>query len=207
MEYYQVNGGGQRLLDMKSRLSKVISVQIVLVILLFLSACTHIYTFTKDFEMPAIETKKIPLRVGLYLQADFCQFVFKKDYKFGDKYVFQIGEALCSSTEKMLKLIFSEVVNLESPEVNKSHGINALVIPQIVSVGYMQPAWRLLQDDEVIIKVKYTFFNTNKKIIWVDTFQGIARGKDRLKCMQFAVEEQFRRALEGILSSKCWEKN
>lgn len=196
---------------MFDRLLKIIMLQILIGLFLFLNACTFTHTVAKDFEIPSKNLNKVPIKIGLYIQLDYCSYTITK-YHFGDKHVFQVGEALCYGMGKMIKGAFNEVITLESLDSDAAKRIQVIVIPEIVSVSVIYPAWTF-QNADAFITIKYTFTDLNKKVIWLDTFQGKDRRKlgtaftayeNMRKCVQFAVEDHFRKALDGILSSKWW---
>jgi hypothetical protein len=191
---------------------------------------TFRYTANKDFEIPVPTANKIPIRIGLYKPLDVCQHEIIKGRR-DHRTVYQFGDAICNGIERILSGIFNEVVALESIDSDVSkYGVKAIVVPEIVLSNVLLGGTKF-QDFEVLIRIKYTVTDNNKKILWMDTFQGEGRIKqdksfiyksgflpplmiylcitqekrDMLKGMQLALEDHFRNALVGMLSSRWWE--
>lgn len=203
----------------------------ILFIIFFIAGCTTFrYSVREDFKVLVPTTNRIPIRVGLYMPSDVCQYEIKKERR-GFLVVYHFGESICNGVERMLRGAFNEVVVLESIASDMSkYGIKAVVIPQIDS-GNILLGGTKFQDLKALIRIKYTATDINGKTLWIDTFQGEGRKKwdksfiyksafipplmiykaatqekkDMLMVMQLALEDHFHNALVGMLSSRWWE--
>ena len=194
--------------------SKILNIVALLGILLFLTSCSIFkYTAPKDFKMPVLTTNKIPLRIGLYIPPDVRYYKItekQQNYTFH----FQIGDALCDGIERMLRIVFDDIVILESSDFDVTkHGIKAVVVPKIVSGNFRLSAAAFGEGTGFIIRVKYTAIDSSKRVLWVDTFEGKSRKRQPVfrvrevytDCMRLSLEDHFHNALEGILLSKWWK--
>ena len=191
---------------------KLSTVCVVFAGLLFSNACTRNCQIDTNLIMPVQKASKIPLRVGLYMSPDFLSYTRKIAAVNTDSYVFNLGEALRSGSEKMLGIAFKEVIVLSPSEEAMERGVKIVVSPQIQEVDMIIPGWAWKQLKSLVI-IKWEATDSTGRILWVDTFEGrsnnrvgyFLRGKAARKCMKRGVEDHFGNAFEGILNSTWWK--
>lgn len=186
---------------------KVIGICISTGILISLSACTVKTSPIVSLNAPIKD--KIPIRVGYYLQPEYCNLRYFKMTLGGSTNLF-IGETMCNGIETMLRTAFRDVVKLSSIDADmKSQMIKAVVIPEIIAIDINIPAMTT-KDETTLIKMKWTIIDAEKNILWTDTITGEAHKfcmttYCRRGMMEVAIQDQFQKAFESVLKQEWWE--
>ena len=172
-------------------------------VLLLFNACSLKYGISSDIKLPPVGTNHIPLRIGLYLSPNIFNYTYEEPYL-----TYQMGRALSTGTENMLRLAFKDVIVLPSANVvEPQRGIDAYVVPEVVHITGVAPLF-VWHEDKVIVRMKYSFTDSERKIIWEGTFQGEVIGKGsstkaiKVDYFKSAIEKQLADALTAILSSR-----
>lgn len=201
---------------------------ICFMIFLFINACSYAVKSRGHFEIRDMDQIiPIPIKVGLYMPSDVCGYKIIKER---EGMTFLFGEAICDGVERMLSGVFNEVIIIESIDSDLGkYGAKAIVVPQIMEGNVLLPATKL-QPFKMVIRIKYTAIDTNKKTLWVDTFQGEGRKifdksfifacclppavialsreqekEDMREGMDLVLKDHFSNALAGMVLSKWWE--
>ena len=151
--------------------------------------------------------RKIPLRAGLYMSNSFkelTQIMYVVDYTsvFG-----RFGPAFAKGAESMAKEAFEDVVILDHPEQAAVKKTNILIIPEIDFIGFDYTA------STATIKIKWSIKDIGGKVLYLNTFIGEGDGKGTsiryptklANACTRAIEDHFRKALDGILKTRWWE--
>lgn len=188
---------------------------------MLINACT--LKTTKAVSLTVPKEKKIPIRVGYYLQPGLSDLKYSKKTLFARTDLL-IGETMCNGIEAVLSASFEDVIKLSSLDIDlTSQKIKAVVIPEIISIDMNIPftgsplilfglPYFLMNGEDVqaIVKMKWTITDTEKNILYVKTIIGEARNFCRTKgckrdVMELAIKDQFQKAIESILT-KEWVK-
>jgi hypothetical protein len=196
---------------------------IFLGILILLNACT--LKTTKAVSLTVPKEKKIPLRVGYYVEPNLSKLKYLKKTLGGEANLL-IGETMCNGIEAVVSASFEDVIKLSSLDIDlTSQKIKAVVIPEIISIDMniplttasaSIPAFGLSsllmkgEDVQAIVKMKWTITDTEKNILYVKTITGEGHNFCktvwcRRDVMELAIQDQFQKALESILTQE-WAK-
>jgi len=189
---------------MKSTFLNPLGICIILVVLLSLNACAPPPLRTSPISsLNTTHREKIPLRVGYYIQPEYCAWIWRADPPYIYSYFF--GETICNGVETMLVTAFRDVVRLSSVNTDlKSQNINALVAPEILQVDINT------NRNTVFIKMKWTIRDDDNNILWADTITGSAHEICmakwcRIRIVESAFQEQFQKAFESVLRQEWWQ--
>jgi hypothetical protein len=159
----------------------------------------------RDFDLEPPSSTKIPLRVGLYMSTEFRNY---RTYGLGADQ--RLGDGMRQAAERTVKLVFEDVVlidsvsSIEIPRI----GIKAIISPEIVGAVLLQNLPFLSRYQ---ITCKWTIWTPDGKIAYMNTFRGEGTdnsfvGTTRIdKSMTLAAKEQYQKFLVHILSTKWWE--
>ena len=194
---------------MKTRISRIIKMLCILpLISLFLTGCTSEIKPLSGLELSLAHKQKIPLKVGLYMSPDYCNYSFVTDQIYVTYYTIPLGSTLCHETKIIVEAIFEEVSVFPSLEANDK-SINVIMIPEIVILKIQMMGYT--HKSEALLIGKWTVVDMNGRLIWVDTFQShvITTYGDHLpstlKRAKFVLEDYFQNVFKGIQSWKLWE--
>jgi len=196
-------------------------------LLFFLSSCTtYTYIAPKNLALqePTLAQGKIPLRIGLLLQPEICRYEILKERR-GIQLHYQIGESLCDGIIRMFNLMFKEVTVFESIGSNNMvQGLNAIIVPEVETSSILLPVMKT-QPLEVLLRIKFSAWDINRKIIWADTYQGESRvefqkfnllhlpgffevakkeKEDMISSLKLALEDLLKNTQEGMTATKWW---
>ena len=116
---------------------------------------------------------------------------------------------MSNGVETVLREAFEEAVNLPSKDINlASEKFKAIVVPELIKIDMYLPSSGF--GARAIIKMKWTIFDNEKNILYVNEITGEAKKSCmmiwcRREMMELAIQEQFQKALEDILKQEWWK--
>lgn len=163
------------------------------------TGCTSNIKPSPDIKIPSLTERSINKMIGLYMSPDYCNYTSKLD-----DLEFLWGNDLCRGTKSVVKLAFEYVITLSSPKPDDV-SVKVVIVPEI----HASFVSRAPKGEALLIGV-WRAFDPDGKLIWIDTFKGNIRteggaGSEILeKRMQFALEEYFQNALDGMTKWQLW---
>jgi len=194
--------------------NKTVAFLMLFIILTFFVGCYKIYEhhMPTAVDMSFQQRQKIPLRAGLYMSEDFLHYSYEWEVEFG-KHVFPIGAILQNGSKDMIKAAFQDMIIVLSPEEANTKRVDVVISPSVETVILpYELKMRAYQDAGIFIKWMISDIEGNP--IWVETIEGNSHlEKERLyqtreelmdKSLQLAIENQFQKSFQKIVSSNWW---
>lgn len=202
-------------------------IAIFITILLLMSCAVSEFSIRENFSIPKPIPVKLPLNAGIYLTSELCNFkAIEEQRHYKELYLF--GESICYGIKKMSDNIFIEKTML-TDTININSNIDVIIIPKVVQSDVIQLGMK--EKIRILLRIKYSIIDNNKKVLWIDTYQGeginkwrksfflflficpplfyydaYVKGKEDIEtCLRMALEDHFINASQGILSSRFWE--
>jgi len=155
--------------------------------------------------------RKIPIRVGLELPPDFCNYTykFKGPEIFSDCHIYPLGKVFCDGAEMVSKAAFTEVVVTSKGTSVSVQKIAGTLIPQFIKID-IAGGPTSFGGFKAAIMIKWIFTDNSGKMVWVNTSRGESRitggipftSEKRLsQSIEMAIDDLFQKSLESILSS------
>jgi hypothetical protein len=153
---------------------------------------------------------RLPLSTELRMTEDYRRS--EKTYSImGSKYRFQFGEHLALNTGCWAEATFASIKNTSAAsQAPAAPGTDAIVIPRVVNVDAILPgggASKIV----TTFALEVSLFDTNRSLVWVDTFKSESRGDIGVgsfkpyahmqKRFDIMFEDIFRQAREAMLAS------
>lgn len=200
---------------MKSKIKSSILYFLYLSIILYLTSCatTEQITIPKEINISSAElSNKIPLRAGLYFNQDFRNAKYPmhiRQYLFGTA---STGDALCNSSEKIMRNIFQEILivdPLEKTSAPATKKYDVIIAPEVVKLDYeLESApfkyWCIVQT-----VIKWNIASPEGKEIYVSTIKSdevkIYKPDNREVCIKQSLENNFQKAQEDIYTNSWWK--
>lgn len=155
----------------------------VLLLSFVLAGCVHNVPLavdpTKDMSQALPRTKKIPVKVGMYLSDDLKQYVYKQQ-KMGMTFQMNVGEYLPPISLQMASAMFEDAVTVNSlPPYNDKYkpDVEAVVVPEILYC-YGNAVGTLSGYIEGKAKIKITAYDLGGKVLWHDEAMGESRSNE-----------------------------
>jgi hypothetical protein len=167
----------------------------LLVILITTAGCAANFT---NFELNPQPAAKIPLRAALYLSPGL-----RNQRSFGN---FPLGEAMSSSAEKTLKMIFKDVVVLGGTDTPQEAGVNIVISAKyenLVGTGRLNGKWDIVY--------KWTVVTPNGKTLYVNTITGTGSSNAFVGTTRFgnalseAIKDHYEQLIANLVASKWWK--
>lgn len=183
---------------------------------LFIAGCQTRGTTPSSYEInPPYMTKKVPLRVTLYLSSQFKNKTFIGNSG-GMAMPISIGEAMSSGAEKALKKVFQEVMVVNDLSYNLSSIKNhAYVTPEIVDIGNVLTGIPPFSKWDSRIACKWVIKTPEEKILYVNTIVGEGKyeavttgftfGDHLGKSMIPAIQDHYEKLVENLISTRWWD--
>ncbi len=200
-----------------------------LIAALFFSSCNFNFNVGQKFQLAPPRIDKIPLRIGLTLSPEICNFKLDKTRQDEARHYF-FGESICYGIKEMMGSLFTDVVVSNSLEIKPAGGsLKYIIVPSIAECDFLFPG-NVFVDFRAVVAVKYTVYSEDGTVVWFDTYRGsgqqpmskshfwnmlvfpvgiyamITNEKNASEsCMRQAIEDQFRQATEGLKQSPWWK--
>ncbi|MBU0647689.1 hypothetical protein KJ855_00745 [Patescibacteria group bacterium] len=119
--------------------SILLSLGMIIIFLLFLSACGRFggrYKITTKSMNEFSSNKKIPINVKLVLDSELCNYVYISKRQ-GAKRVYELGEALCSNTENLFKTLFKNAYVVSGKPDNAQDHVDVIVTPKVIDTSVL----------------------------------------------------------------------
>jgi len=182
------------------------------------SACTIHANIPNNYDVTyPKDTEKIPLRIGLCLDSSIDNIDLPSTPRGG--LVVHMNDSLTRNAELMVKRM-SNIVIVDKRNVTNMpcdlKSVDVIITPVVTSMRL-----HLLQENfnqvlDFMISIKWSVVDSGGKTLYVNTFIGqhscepyrpLFGGKEMAKeCVQRAVEGHFRKAYEGIMTTKWWSQ-
>jgi hypothetical protein len=115
-------------------------------------------------------TKKISLKVELYLSDELRTGVVGHKPIFGDALTRYLGVMLAHNAEAVTRKVFTAVVITDGSDVPGRAGSNAVLIPRVVTIE-LDPTV-ILGPEALTVLLEWKLQDAYGNIIWVDTITG-----------------------------------
>lgn len=179
------------------------------------TACVFIAGCTRTLELPTVsfagypQKEKIRLHVELRLTDDFRNAKSERTVEL-DTVIIPLGDNLSVNAELLTNAVFTGVAVVKDDAGSMREGINAVLIPRMISsqrvapiTAYVKQAWK------IAVILEWALKDPESNIIWVDTIT--AEGKvpelsfsgeeNRKKLIDSLIQDLFRKSYEAISSS------
>lgn len=133
----------------------------------------------RDMSQALPKTKKIPVKVGMYLSTDLKKYVYRQQ-KMGMTFQMNVGEYLPPISMQMAAAMFEDVVSVDSPPpYNEGYkpDVEAVVVPEILYC-YGNAVGTLSGYIEGKAKIRITAYDLGGKILWQDEAMGESRSRE-----------------------------
>jgi hypothetical protein len=189
---------------------------VLLVIIFYLSSCTPPkLTFPKDMDLTLTEPgDKIPLKAALFFNQEFKNakyIIHQRQFLYN---VMPVGDALCYSSEKIMKNIFQQVVILDTTDRPDSpvDKYDVIIAPEVVTLDYAVEGELFSSFADMLTVIKWNISSPEGKEIYSTTIktseEKIAKVR-KIKTMEEAIKpslkENFQKAQEDIYTNRWWQ--
>lgn len=164
----------------KNKLYFLFSLSIISIVI---SGCVHNVPLTvdasKDIEHAFPRTKKIPAKVGIYLNNDIKHYIYKQT-KVGMTFQMNIGEYVVPISRQMVSAIFEDVTFVDSLPPYKDYyspDVEAVVEPEIIYC-YGNAVGTISGHIEAELKMRITAYDLSGRILWRDETTGESRSEN-----------------------------
>ncbi|MCL5885368.1 MAG: hypothetical protein M1377_08560 [Deltaproteobacteria bacterium] len=194
------------------RYGTIIHISLIALLISCLSACSPYHaSVSKNLKIDAAfyPERKIPLRAGLYVPAEFKnERLFFKGHSVGVNV--SLGEGMTVGAAETLKLVFEEIVILDETETNFSkRNIDVIVTPTMEKKGI---DWLGGSRIQCFLRVKWTVIDKNGNMVYVNSCDGedqikvryMKDAEDFSACMTSAAEKQYGAFSKLIVSTVWW---
>jgi len=180
---------------------------VVLLVVTGLGACTHVYDVPVT-RVEHVQREKLNLKVALQLSEELRNARWER-HMMGDTFIIPLGDAFAENSQVLARALFSEVVVTDGTRGPAQGGINAVLIPRMVSVHQTLGAWAW-GDQVMSVIFEWTMKDANGNTVWVDTITGEAQAhggnlfthqgqtEKRVKAL---VEDLFRKSFRTMSSA------
>ncbi len=179
-------------------------ISVFLIIFLVVSGCTHHFMFaTTSFELdlPSYSQEN----VVLLLTPDYCD----SSYIMGDvgQLTFELGPTLCANSEKLVKLIYSDVLVVKETSTDKLEKASLIIKPNLLNklIKYTHFPPKSVSS---LLVVKWEITDAKGKLISKKTIRGSGREASHFggdifgKSVQQAIDSLFIKSAQYFSSAK-----
>lgn len=191
-------------MNLRSRLTQASG--FVLVCLLSLcSGCTRTIEVTpRPVEFRSASPIQLSVELLLTNQFRTAQWVF--DRRGGGTWQLPLGPSLADNAVRMGKSAFSRVAVTEGEKPKVDGGVEAVLIPKVVTIS--RDSFRTHDQQTTAVRIEWTLNDRTGKLIWVDTVLGVGKGPQDLfvkdgvrQQVQAALDAVFKQSRDSIISS------
>lgn len=155
----------------------------LLLLVMVATGCVHNVPLavdaTKDMSRALPRTKKIPVKVGMYLSDDLKKYVYRQ-HKMGMTFQMNVGEYLPPISLQMASAMFEDVASVNAlPPYNGGYkpDVEAVVVPEILYC-YGNAVGTVSGYIEGKAKIRITAYDLGGKVLWQDEALGESRSKE-----------------------------
>jgi len=150
-------------------------VQLMCLVMLASSACTHVYTVPDEaLEFPAVPVYELAVQLNVTPELRQTRAVFVWQ---GDTFITEVGEPLAANSARLARALFKRVVVHAAGDRSIEDGIEATLTPRVVSIPQSIPssAW---DQSTISMALEWSLADPTGRIVWVDTViaVGVAAG-------------------------------
>lgn len=183
-------------------------IPLIVLLVVFLSGCTHTYSAPKEPVRGYQQTSKIPLHVALYLSNELRTAKWEKQI-LGDTFQVPLGDAFVQNSEVVARELFIGVMVTNGAAGPARSGVDAILIPRMVLAEQTQAMWAF-GTNALTVMLEWTLKDAQENTIWVDTVKGEGEanagnvftdgmnGRERVKEM---LDDLFHKSFQAISSS------
>jgi tetratricopeptide (TPR) repeat protein len=177
---------------MSFEVSKIPLLIIALLIVAMFAGCTHTVVSrpeaATDGQQPQLslpQTKRIPIKVGLYLSEDLRRYVYKEQ-KLDITLQMKVGEYVTPISRQLASKMFKDFISVDSlpPYTGQDRpDVEAVVEPEILYF-YGNAIGTRPGNIEASIKMRITTYDLAGKIVWQDEAVGESQSDTSLRGME-----------------------
>lgn len=187
---------------MEKRLIGRAFICVVLLPVLFISCTFHAQIPKDNVVAFSPSSVRIPLTAALYVKSNLRNYTFRRPML-----VVAFDDTLSRYVEATTRQMFREVVILDEMGRGTSSQHNDVIVTPVLEKMDFDPGHRVAS-----MTIRWTILNSAGKIIYQNSFTGDGECKDEFtfpraseQCFSRAIRDQFKKAQEGILSSRWWD--
>ncbi len=180
---------------------------IIYALLLVLSGCaeTLVYKLNTPLVSNYPAKQKIDLKTELIIPKELEVFTYESA---GEK--LPLGNILANNAENMSRSIFRQVVVTHGEGKPTQAGVDAILIPKVVSIAHTRPMFAYSERKLTVI-FQWLLKNSEGKTIWVDTIEGdgandlgtaFSLESNTRERVRLLMEDLFKKSYLHISSSK-----
>ncbi len=165
-------------------------------------SCTMVYTVPKE-PVTYSSVEKINMKVALHLDDTLCDAKWEKNV-LTDSYIVPIGGPLCINSESLARTLFAEVTVLDDQVTDLPTDVNAVLIPNLVSIERSRPL-TIYSTQITSILFTWSLNDRSGDPIWVTTISGEGKGPMGSPLSKDAGHEQIEMLLDDVFQQSLRE--
>ena len=166
---------------------------------IFFAGCT---AHLKDFDITSpktVDEKKIPVAMALIFDDDACQFTISEKRQ-GNKRIFHVGPTICDNVNKLMTLIFENVVIVDNADEAATIKADTIARIKIVEGSVVTRSRMPLTIDSLVV-LELSITNLDGRILYANTIKGVGQDARTFGGATSRLQASMQRCLNNLMQN------